>query len=351
MKTRWWMPIRGVVVRVRWKAVPANILEPERALQQIMLATGGTLTLKRSGKWRRILVRLTLDQFIFWPKLPPNPEFCIKNLKKFSEGDTQDPLSGRGRPPPASTPNTATRRARGRKLPRCWDSGLWNHSPEIKIYHYTVMPIRLSVHHSVHLASPTNMFVSLFHLTFFSDIFFSDFRVKCPFGSLPDIFVSIVAHLFLDISIRQSILTVICYLSLAYIRLDIEQFNFILFLEVPSNISMWSFIWRLRKTSKNISYICQFAQKPHWQIFSTVGPAAWLLDVVTCEKFLVTCWDVKIVRGSKHVISHWQVQAPIWHYRGSACSDRLGFVKITDLRLTNSYVCHRLADVIFRPSA
>ena len=48
--------------RTRWDAVPSNILEPER----------------RSGKYRWpqveripanhvVLVRLTLDQFIFWP--------------------------------------------------------------------------------------------------------------------------------------------------------------------------------------------------------------------------------------------------------------------------------------------
>ena len=38
------------------------------------------------------------------------------------------------------TPSTATRRAHGRKLPRCWDLGLGNRSPnwpQIKIYHYT----------------------------------------------------------------------------------------------------------------------------------------------------------------------------------------------------------------------
>ena len=41
-----------------------------------------------------VLVRLTLDQFIFWPKLPPNAGFGIKNVKKISD----DPLP---HPPPA----------------------------------------------------------------------------------------------------------------------------------------------------------------------------------------------------------------------------------------------------------
>ena len=45
----------------------------------------------------------------------------INNVKNFSGG---------GRPlPHAPTPSTATRRARGRKLPRCWYLGLGNRSP------------------------------------------------------------------------------------------------------------------------------------------------------------------------------------------------------------------------------
>ena len=54
--------------------------------RQISLATGGTLTLKRPAN-HVVLVRLTLDQFVFWPKLPPNAGFGIKNLEKnFSGG-------------------------------------------------------------------------------------------------------------------------------------------------------------------------------------------------------------------------------------------------------------------------
>ena len=37
----------------RWSAVPANISELERRSGKISLATGGTLTLKRSGESRR----------------------------------------------------------------------------------------------------------------------------------------------------------------------------------------------------------------------------------------------------------------------------------------------------------
>jgi len=111
------------------------------ALRQISLATGGTLTLKRSGKSRcSILVRLTLDQFIFWPKLPPNAGFGIKNFKKkISGGDTPDPFSGRGRPPPARThPQHGYTPCEGAQAPRCWDLALGKRSPKSK---FTTTPL------------------------------------------------------------------------------------------------------------------------------------------------------------------------------------------------------------------
>jgi len=109
------------------------------ALRQISLATGGTLTLKRSTANHVVLVRLTLDQFIFWPKLPPNAGIGIKNLKKkFSGGDTPEPRQREGATPSLTHPSMATRRARGRKLPRCWDLGLGNRSPKSK---FTTTPL------------------------------------------------------------------------------------------------------------------------------------------------------------------------------------------------------------------
>jgi len=84
-----------------------------------------------------VLVRLTLDQFIFWPKLPQTRHLSSKISKNF-RGDTPDSLSGRGRPPPTPTPSTATCRARGRKLPCCWDLGLGNRSPKSK---FTTTPL------------------------------------------------------------------------------------------------------------------------------------------------------------------------------------------------------------------
>jgi len=86
------------------------------ALGQISLATGGTLTLKRSAN-HVVLVRLTLDQFIFWPKLPPNAGFGIKNLKKNSGVTLPDLPQREGRPPPAPIPITATRHVWGASSP------------------------------------------------------------------------------------------------------------------------------------------------------------------------------------------------------------------------------------------
>jgi len=55
-----------------------------------------------------------------------------KSPKKFPAVTPLEPLSGRGRPPPAPIPSMATRRARGRKLSRCWDLGLGNRSSKSK---------------------------------------------------------------------------------------------------------------------------------------------------------------------------------------------------------------------------
>jgi len=111
------------------------------ALRQIPLATGGTLTLKRSGKSRRILVRLTLDQCIFWPKskLPANAGFGIKNLKRSSGGDTPEPPQRdgatrthlqHGYTPCAGAQAAPLLGPRSRKP-----------FPQIKIYHYTPPPV------------------------------------------------------------------------------------------------------------------------------------------------------------------------------------------------------------------
>jgi len=82
------------------------------ALRQISLATGGTLTLKRSSKSRR-----TLDQFIFWLKLPPNAGFGIKNLKENSGGDTPGLPQRQGATPSRTHPQHSYTPCAGARAP------------------------------------------------------------------------------------------------------------------------------------------------------------------------------------------------------------------------------------------
>jgi len=87
---------------------------------------------------------LTLHQFIFWSKLPQTRDLASKISKKFPGViPPVDPPQRQGATPtrntvPAPTPSTATRRARGRKLPRCWDLGLGNRPPKSK---FTTTPL------------------------------------------------------------------------------------------------------------------------------------------------------------------------------------------------------------------
>ena len=99
----------------RWNAVPANIVANHV-----------------------VLVRLTLDQFIFWPKLPPNAGFCIKNLrKKISGGDTPEPPQREGGDPlPHSLP-ARLQAVRGAQAPPLLGPRSRKPFPKIKIYHYT----------------------------------------------------------------------------------------------------------------------------------------------------------------------------------------------------------------------
>jgi len=108
------------------------------ALRQISLATGGTLTLKRSGKSRcSILVRLTLDRFIFWPKLPPNAGFGIKNLKENFRGLHPGPPQRKGTTPSRTHPQHGYTPCEGAQAPPLLGLSSRKPFPQIKIYHYT----------------------------------------------------------------------------------------------------------------------------------------------------------------------------------------------------------------------
>jgi len=64
-----------------------------------------------------------------------------KSQKKFPGGDTPGSPQREVATPYRTYPSTATRRARGRKLPRCWDLCLGNRSPKSK---FTTTPLELS---------------------------------------------------------------------------------------------------------------------------------------------------------------------------------------------------------------
>jgi len=114
------------------------------ALRQISLAAGGTLTLMRSGKSRRsLLVRLTLEQFIFWPKLPQTRDLASKISKIFPGGTPRTPSARGGDPvphPPAARLHAvrggASSPVAGAQAPPLLGRRSRKPFPQIKIYHY-----------------------------------------------------------------------------------------------------------------------------------------------------------------------------------------------------------------------
>ena len=81
--------------------------------RQISLATGGTLTLKRSGKSRRTPWVDPRTVYFLAQKCHQTRNLALKNLKKFSGGDTHGPLQQEGAIPSALTPSTAIHAVRG----------------------------------------------------------------------------------------------------------------------------------------------------------------------------------------------------------------------------------------------
>ena len=78
-------------------------------------------------------------------QIAPKRGIWHQKSQKIWAGHTPGPLSA-----PAPTPcSTATRRARGRKLPRCWDLGIGNRSPKSK---FTTTPLRTMLHVRCHNA-------------------------------------------------------------------------------------------------------------------------------------------------------------------------------------------------------
>ena len=94
---------------------------------QISLATGGTLTLKRSGK------------------LPPNAGFGIKNLKKNFPGMTPRIPSAGGATPSRTHPQHGYTPCAVAQAPPLLGSRSRKPFPQIKIYHYTPVAEVVSV--------------------------------------------------------------------------------------------------------------------------------------------------------------------------------------------------------------
>ena len=76
------------------------------------------------------------------PNCPQTRDLASKISKKFP-GVTPPDTSAGGGDPLRHPPRMATRRARGRKLPRCWDLGLGNHSLKSK---FTTTPLAIRFH-------------------------------------------------------------------------------------------------------------------------------------------------------------------------------------------------------------
>jgi len=76
------------------------------ALRQIglSLATGGTLTLKRSGQITSYSLGWPSISLFSGPNCSPNAGFGIKNLKKISGGDTLGPPQQEGATPSRTHP-------------------------------------------------------------------------------------------------------------------------------------------------------------------------------------------------------------------------------------------------------
>ena len=85
----------------------------------------------RSGKSRRTRQVDPRSVYFLAQIAPKRGIWHQKSLKKFP-GVTPRTPSAEGGDPLPHPPSTATRRARGRKLPRCWDLGVGNRSPESK---------------------------------------------------------------------------------------------------------------------------------------------------------------------------------------------------------------------------
>ena len=110
------------------------------ALRQISLATGGTLTLKRSGKSRRTRYVDPRSVYFLAQIAPKRAIRHQKSFKNFPAVTPRTPSAGRGDSLPHPPPARLHAVSGGRKLPRCWDLDLGNRSPKSK---FTTTPLEM----------------------------------------------------------------------------------------------------------------------------------------------------------------------------------------------------------------
>jgi len=104
------------------------------ALRQISLVTGGTLTLKRSGKSRRTRYVDPRSVYLLAQKCPRTRELASKISTIFPR---VAPSAGGGDPLPHSPPARLHSVRGGASSHGCWDPSSRKPFPQIKIYHYT----------------------------------------------------------------------------------------------------------------------------------------------------------------------------------------------------------------------
>jgi len=91
-----------------------------------------------------VLVRLTLGQFILWPKSPPNAGFGIKNLKKNSGGNTPGPSQREGATPSCTHSQHGYMPCAGAQAPPLLGPRSWKPFPKSK---FTTTPLAVSFGH------------------------------------------------------------------------------------------------------------------------------------------------------------------------------------------------------------
>ena len=119
----------GQLIFVSFRAVISSTQKCFKRFPNSFTAVKITMKTKVAHFWDMVnRSAVTLDKFIFWPKVPPPQKkrgIWHRKSQKFP-GVTRPTSQLEGRPPPNSNPSTAIRRARGRQRPRCSDLSLGN---------------------------------------------------------------------------------------------------------------------------------------------------------------------------------------------------------------------------------